>query len=91
MFSKLLTALSDGLIAAGQSLKRQTQAEPIQYFPPKPVGEIRPRKHSGKISFFWIYTDANGDRKAKYLARSIEKAEQRREELSGILTQDWRS
>jgi hypothetical protein len=88
MFSKLLTALSDGLIAAGQSLKRQTSPEPIRYFPPKPIGEIRPRKHGGKISFFWLYTDENGAKKAKYLARDKQKAEERREELSGFLNQD---
>jgi hypothetical protein len=88
MFSRLLTALSEGLIAAGQSLKQQTPPEPIQYFPPKPEGVIRPRKHGGKISFFWIYTDANGKRVNKYLARDKQKAEERREELSGFLNQE---
>jgi hypothetical protein len=88
MFSKLLTALSDGLIAAGQSLKRQTSIEPVRYFPPKPVGEIRSRKHGSKISFFWLYTDENGERVSKYLSRDKQKAEERREELSGFLNQD---
>jgi hypothetical protein len=88
MFSQLLTALSEGLIAAGQSLKRQTTPKPIQYFPPKPVGEIRPRKHGKKISFFWMYTDENGKRVNKYLARDKQKAEERREELSGFLNQE---
>jgi hypothetical protein len=88
MFSKLLTALSEGLIAAGQSLKRQTPPTPTRYFPPKPEGEIRPRKHGGKISFFWIYTDENGKRVNKYLSRDKQKAEERREELSGFLNQE---
>jgi hypothetical protein len=87
MFSKLLTALSDGLIAAGQSLKRQTLIEPVRYFPPKPVGEIRPRKHGSKISFFWLYNDNEGNRCTKYLARDKQKAIERREELSGFLNQ----
>lgn len=87
MFSKLLIAISDGLIAAGQSLKRQTSIEHIRYFPPKPIGEIRPRKHGKRISFFWLYTDDDGNRISKYLARDKQTAIERREELSGFLNQ----
>lgn len=83
MFFKLLNAVSDGLIAIGQKLKDKSP-QPITYFPPLPVGEIRPRKHRGTIAYFWLY-DENGERKSKYLSRDKAKAEEKREELSGFL------
>lgn len=87
MFRQLLTSISDSLIAAGQSIKKYTEIKAIEYFPEQTVGEIRPRKHGKGISYFWLYTDKNGKRKAKYLARDEERAIERREELSGFLNQ----
>jgi hypothetical protein len=87
MLSKILNALSDGLIAAGRSLRQQTSLEPIRYFPPGPIGEIRPRKHGKKTSWFWLYKDESGKRVTKYLSRDKNKAIERREELSGFLNQ----
>jgi hypothetical protein len=87
MFRQILASISDGLIAAGQSIRKRTEIKPIEYFPQQPIGEIRPRKHGKAISFFWLYYDEEGVRQTKYLARNKEKAIERREELSGFLNQ----
>ena len=92
MFSRLLDTIANQLISIGEKIKQkpadrvQHTAQSIEYLPPKPVGEIRPRKHQGTTAYFWLY-DEDGKRKYKYLSRDKKLAEEKREELSGFLNQ----
>ncbi len=90
IFNSFLSNLSTGLHKLADSIK-PTKPEQIEskinYFPKsEPPGEIRSRKHSDGISYFWGFRDENGKKQWKYLARTEEKAIARREELSGWLT-----
>lgn len=55
-----------------------------KYFPSEPVGEIREMKVKGATTYFWYFCK-DGKKQRQYLSRDKDKAEQRREEMSGWL------
>jgi hypothetical protein len=83
MFGKFLNTLADSLVAAAEAIKSKA-ARPISYLPPEPIGEIREAKHMGTTAHFWYYQH-KGKAHRRYLSRDKEKAEQKREDLSGFL------
>lgn len=83
MFDKLLNKLAETLHQIADKIT--PTSKPIKYLPPQPIGQITTRTIKGKKTFYLLYTDKDGKRKSQYLSRNKEKAEERREELSGWL------
>lgn len=86
IIDNLLKKISDGLLWLGNKVKPAT--ENVRYLPPAPIGEIIVRLNKGKPTYFLKYRDKNGKPDYKYLSRDKEKAEEKREELSGWLLND---
>lgn len=83
MFDRLLKRIADDLRWIADHIS-PSQEKPVKYFPPGPIGEIRPINIKGKTTYYWYYTK-DGKRVKKYLSRDKQKAEEKREEMSGWL------
>jgi hypothetical protein len=84
--NNLFKGISDTLHRVADALAPSCEPNP-QYLPSEPVGEIRAMKVTGKTTYFWYFCK-DGKRQRQYLSRDKDKAEQRREELSGWLLDD---
>jgi hypothetical protein len=83
--NRLLSNVAHSLHRLADSIK-PTQVEPIQYFPPQPIGEIRSSKSGKYIQHYWYYP-WEGKMERRYLSRDWDKAVRRREELYAELIQ----
>jgi hypothetical protein len=81
--NSLLKSISNTLHRAADALAPKLETN-IQYIPAEPIGEIKARKVKGVMTYFW-YFQKDGKNDRRYLSRDKDKAEQRREELSGWL------
>jgi hypothetical protein len=79
----LFKGISDTLHRVADALAPKLEPN-TQYIPAEPIGEIKARKVKGVMTYFW-YFQKDGKNDRRYLSRDKDKAEQRREELSGWL------
>jgi hypothetical protein len=84
--NNLFKGISNTLHRVADALSPKLETN-IQYIPADPVGEIREMKVKGISTYFWYFTK-NGKTDRRYLSRDKDKAEQRREELSGWLYEE---
>lgn len=84
--TNLFKGISDTLHRVADAFAPACEPNP-QYIPSEPVGEIREMKVKGATTYFWYFCK-DGKKQRQYLSRDKDKAEQRREELSGWLFDD---
>lgn len=87
MLKNLLKKISTALHWLGDRLEPKPP-EATRYLPPAPIGELITRKNNGKPTYFLKYRNGEGRIDYRYLSRDKDKAEEKREELSGWLLND---
>jgi hypothetical protein len=84
MLDNLLKKMSNAFHWLGDRLEPKP-VEAIRYLPPALIGEVITWKNKGKPTYFLKYRNGEGKTDYKYLSRDKQKAEEKREELSGWL------
>jgi hypothetical protein len=84
--NNLFKGISDTLHRVADALSPYCEPN-TQYLPSEPIGEIREMKVRGVKTYFWYFCK-DGKKQRQYLSRDKDKAEQRREEMSGWLLDD---